>query len=268
MGLKVCCTQGGIIEGTPGGKFEEIAGIKTYIASAEGGDASKAIIVFTDAFGLGLKNNLLIADMLSKETGITVYVPDLFEGTPASWHVMGPALSVKAQREEKAQTWFYQRWFKLLKIAAEFVPFLVRHHPSKKAKAELVDRIVKAVPATSIGVSGYCYGAKCIDHLAKTGTTKVKSIFVAHPSFLSPSQILAWNYPTSVACPEVDIQMKKSAQEELEAGLRRKEPMPTEFIRYPDTQHGFAARPHWPDQADDFHKALQQSIDWHKRFVV
>lgn len=94
-----CCSKGGILPGEPTGHVEQVAGVETYVARGpEGADASKAIVLFTDAFvhlaaalltvdgfysfGLGLVNNKIISDTIAKATGITVYVPNLFGESP------------------------------------------------------------------------------------------------------------------------------------------------------------------------------------------
>lgn len=81
------CTQGYIVPGEPAGTMVGDAyfhpappGPNT---SASGSKPARAIVVFTDIFGLPLQNCKLIADALSRRVGCDVWVPDLFDGACA-----------------------------------------------------------------------------------------------------------------------------------------------------------------------------------------
>lgn len=59
--------------------METIATFQTYVASPSQGEAdrSKAVVSFTDVFGIGLQNIKIVADMIADQTGFMVYVPDV-----------------------------------------------------------------------------------------------------------------------------------------------------------------------------------------------
>lgn len=68
----------------PRGQYVELDGVKTYLAGASGAD--KAIFVVYDIFGF-FNQTLQGADILADgdtEGKYQVYVPDFFEGQPAS----------------------------------------------------------------------------------------------------------------------------------------------------------------------------------------
>lgn len=71
------CTQGYVLPGEPTGAMIDGA---YFRAGPEGSDASKAIVLLTDIFGLPLKNCRIMADELSQKVGCDVWVPDLFAG--------------------------------------------------------------------------------------------------------------------------------------------------------------------------------------------
>lgn len=70
------CVTGFKLPGTPKGNVQKLGPYDTYIAG-NGGSHEKAIVLFTDAFGLGLDNNKIIADMIAERTGFPVFVPDV-----------------------------------------------------------------------------------------------------------------------------------------------------------------------------------------------
>lgn len=63
------------------GKTVKYGPTDVYIAEPKqgAGDKSKAILLLTDVFGLGLVNNKLLADDWAR-AGFYTYVPDLFDG--------------------------------------------------------------------------------------------------------------------------------------------------------------------------------------------
>ena len=71
------CTQGYVVPGEPQGKMVSGA---YFHAGSPSSRKSRAIVVFTDIFGLPLVNCKIIADELSKRVGCDVWVPDLFDG--------------------------------------------------------------------------------------------------------------------------------------------------------------------------------------------
>ncbi len=78
-GLCEDCVSGGVLPGVTRGSMEQIGPFNTYVAKPTGeikrDDA--ALVYYTDVFGLALKNNKILADMLADELGIVVYAPDL-----------------------------------------------------------------------------------------------------------------------------------------------------------------------------------------------
>jgi len=81
------CTKGDFLPGEPTGSInEEFQG--AYFSPAPGGELSKrAVLLFTDAFGLPLKNCKIIADEMAKRLECDVWIPDYFKGMCAAmWY--------------------------------------------------------------------------------------------------------------------------------------------------------------------------------------
>jgi hypothetical protein len=69
-------------------------------------------------------------------------------------------------KKDQAALGFFGRVFSTIGMIATFLPFLVRHYPSRK-KA-LIENFLRGLPETSIGLSGYCYGGAVIDLATKS----------------------------------------------------------------------------------------------------
>lgn len=75
------CFSGHINPGSPKGRVEKVYGRNTYIAEPPNGQPAKGVIcVVTDAFGLFLVNNKILADHYAAAGQYLVYVPDFMDG--------------------------------------------------------------------------------------------------------------------------------------------------------------------------------------------
>ncbi|KAI0030031.1 Alpha/Beta hydrolase protein [Vararia minispora EC-137] len=143
------CFQGVRHEGTPTGAFEDIAGVKCYVATPPGAhDATKAVLFLCDAFGLTLTNNLLLCDDFARN-GFKVYAPDEFEGEDV------PIASFDSP-EERA------------KLDRE--GWLARHSPAHNlARFKGVLDALRRQGVTRFGATGYCYGGRLVFDLVFAG---------------------------------------------------------------------------------------------------
>jgi hypothetical protein len=83
VGVCENCVAGNLLDGEPSGNTVSGA----YFAPASGQtpsatttDDKKCIILLTDAFGLPIKNNAILADKIAARMGLDVWVPDIFDG--------------------------------------------------------------------------------------------------------------------------------------------------------------------------------------------
>jgi carboxymethylenebutenolidase len=72
------CTSGNLLPGTPKGTEEN--GVYFAKGSNQEDTKEKAVLVFTDIFGLDVPNPKIVADIIAERTGFDVWVPDLFNG--------------------------------------------------------------------------------------------------------------------------------------------------------------------------------------------
>lgn len=124
----VHCVTGYRLPGQPRGRIEKIGTFDTYLAEPSTGvqDTTKAIIFFTDAFGLGLDNNKILADRLAQATGLSVYAPDLFGANPV------PEASLANQPDTAEQLKNASILTKLTSVAkfAVLAPWFFKYRPS------------------------------------------------------------------------------------------------------------------------------------------
>jgi carboxymethylenebutenolidase len=72
------CHEGFLIPGEPKGSM--IGPDYFTPAPSDATERTKAIVLFTDIFGLPSPNPKIIADHLAEHVGVAVWVPDLFNG--------------------------------------------------------------------------------------------------------------------------------------------------------------------------------------------
>ena len=72
------CTSGNLLPGSPKGTEEN--GVYLAKGSNQDDTKDKAVVIFTDIFGLSITNSKIIADTIAERTGFDVWVPDLFNG--------------------------------------------------------------------------------------------------------------------------------------------------------------------------------------------
>jgi dienelactone hydrolase len=252
------CFKGGVhSHGTPTGKEETLYGKKCYVASAPSTSTSKSAILFlTDAFGLELINNKLLADKYAAQTGFKVVVPDIIPGGPA------PVSLINAMQDLMASVAWLDFWGQLRRISAAFsvitamVPFMYRAAPAgayphtlKFARAMRAD-----LPASAkMGVAGFCWGGfgstkLCTETAIEGGSERmIDAQFCGHPSGLTVPDMVVdavskLKVPYSMAIGDKDFVMGKGQVLEIEAALRQKAGEPEvnnyEIKIYPGCGHG------------------------------
>jgi dienelactone hydrolase len=233
------CFKGGVHHehGTPTGKEETLYGKNCYIASSPANSTSKSAILFlTDAFGLDLINNKLLADKYAAQTGFKVVVPDIIPGGPA------PIFIMNTMQEIMAPVAWLDIWGQLRRIYAVFtavvtmVPFKYRADPGGAYPHVLAfARAMRAdLPAgAKMGVAGFCWGGfgstkLCTETTAEGGSEKlIDAQFCGHPSMLKvPDMVLdavsKLKVPYSMAIGDKDMVLGKAQVLQTEAALKQK----------------------------------------------
>lgn len=287
------CFRGGKAVGQPRGTILTFCGRSCYIAGPPPHAPSiSTIIYFTDAFGLDLVNNKLLADDYAANTGFRVIVPDIIPGGPMSPDIM-PLMDVVMTPVALFNIWGQiSRAGSLVRALYHAVPFMWRARPSNNAcfDASLdFTRKVKAslAPGAKLGVAGFCWGGYqsinlCSKPAVEGGSERlIDAQFCAHPSDLGlpddiVNAVLKFKSPMAIAHAQNDFALPHAKMEEVEALLRQKagngEGENGYFYHiktYPDVGHGFAvrAKPGSEKEANAADEAKEQAIEWFKRWL-
>ncbi|GAA5916577.1 protein AIM2 [Sporobolomyces salmoneus] len=170
MSLSSCCATGFIHEGTPVGSIKEVGGVRTYVTLPKGDyDKTKALLFFTDIFGVDtMPNGLLLADSFAAN-GYATYVVDYLKGDPAS-------MEAYAAGKLDLGVW-------------------LQSHSPKEVALPLVDKVQDALKSEGVkrfGCVSFCYGGRVATDKVLNDTIDVA--ITAHPSLLQvPEDIEALN---------------------------------------------------------------------------
>jgi len=216
------CISGVRHEGTSEGKFEEIGGIKSYIATPSTDYPKDKVVLFlTDAFGPEFSNNQLLADDYARN-GFKVVVPAIFE-EPCPPNALDPGSGF------------------------DFNKWIGSNKPDvTEPRIRKVVATLKASGVKRIGVVGYCYGARSAFNLAYEHEIHV--VAVSHPSLLqipadAEKYLQSSQAPLHINSCEVDEQFPKEAQEKTDELLGNGKFAPGyQRAYFEGCTHGFAVR--------------------------
>ncbi|GJN92376.1 hypothetical protein Rhopal_005406-T1 [Rhodotorula paludigena] len=235
------CLKGYRLEGGPKGKMAELDGVSYYLAEGPKGDKERAIVLASDLFGFGLPNTKLVADWFAENTGLSVFVPDLFEGDYIDTSVIQSQLD--AVEEPMKEKTFFGR------IAAKL-------STSLKTK----------MGYQRLGLVGYCFGGSIAVWLAASDSPIDVSVCY-HPSRLTLQDFEAIRKPFMLVCAEEDMSfdgMKPSALVALDK-VRSKHSIPVQvWDDNAGTTHGFGCRPNMKraDVRESYEKSNARTKAW------
>ncbi|KJA16584.1 hypothetical protein HYPSUDRAFT_91198 [Hypholoma sublateritium FD-334 SS-4] len=232
-------------EGTPQGKWEKIGGVDTYVATPTVEYAKdKAILFLPDALGPQHINNRLLADDFAAN-GFKTYVPDYLNGDPIPPDALNPGQLFDIMK----------RWFPT--HTQEFT----------RPPLDAVIAALKAAGVTSLGATGYCFGAgRYVFDLAFENIIKVG--VVSHPSLFKTPDDLA-KYVAQSTAPLLINSCTNDAQFPLEASAQA-DALFAGFApgykraHFEGLAHGFAVRGDLSKPAEKAGKegAFRFAIEW------
>ncbi|KAL1919898.1 uncharacterized protein VTP21DRAFT_1830 [Calcarisporiella thermophila] len=223
------CVQKRVLPGNPTGKEIKIGGLDCYYAESAS-TTDKGIFIFTDVFGLTVPNVKLAADRFALQ-GYHVFVPDFFRGDLPDLNNFGP--------------WMERNSFSRILEEAE----------------PIIEEIRSKYGVKKLAGKGYCYGAKPAFLLSIAG--KLDALAVAHPTLLNKDDLKAVPGPVLYICAEVDQQFTDELRAFAEEEMKRRQ-VPSKFVFYPGTVHGFTMRYDPDDQeaVKKAHDAREQTIQF------
>ncbi|KZT19448.1 dienelactone hydrolase endo-1,3,1,4-beta-D-glucanase [Neolentinus lepideus HHB14362 ss-1] len=262
------CSQGFILPGEPEGEITNVTSINAYLHRApEGSTSTRAVFLFTDIFGLQLKNSKILADTFSKRLGCDVWVPDFFAGSPP----LGIYDLEGIMPRKPGQT---IPFFSYLKFAWLFLRRAFGFYRNRPAVVDarvksFITKVKEDKKYSKVGAVGYCFGGSMCVRLSSKHL--LDSIVIAHPGACPPELVQTIQIPSSWACAEDDMSFKPQVRQAAEAVLAGRKGKPNfteyEFKDYKGTVHGFASRPHLEDAEAKagFDGALDQTVAWFEK---
>ncbi|SGZ54711.1 CIC11C00000001292 [Sungouiella intermedia] len=243
--FSLCCVQGKLHDGEASGVIKKQFGINAYVTGEDYGDA-RNIVIFSDVFGIGLKNNLLIADCLA-DAGYRVYIPDIFDGDAIKVESMSNGFDPEA----------FAAWKK-------------RHDPVNVASftQKFLDDLRQSVGDSKyIATIGHCYGAGFVlRSLAEGGGADAGA--VAHPSFVSGSLFEGVTKPLLISAAENDNAFARQDRVEAEIALHENG-IKYQITVFSGVSHGYAVRGDMSDLSVKYakEKTLMDQISWINHFL-
>jgi dienelactone hydrolase len=272
----------------------DLYGAPTYVAGTSTSQTSQSTIIFlTDAFGLKLVNNKLLADAYALATGCRVLVPDIIPGGPMSPDVL-PLMDSVITPVPLFNLWGQaMRVWSLLAAMPHVIPFFWRAFPSYPASFKPCLEYARKVKAdlpkdAKLGVAGFCWGGNqsinlCSQPAVEGGSERlIDAQFCAHPSKLDlPNAVVEavrkFKTPVAIAHADNDMALPTKDMEATEAALRQavgegdgNDGYYYEVKTYKEVGHGFAVRamPGSEKEAQGADEAKEQAIEWFKKWLL
>ncbi|KAK6120095.1 hypothetical protein DH2020_046225 [Rehmannia glutinosa] len=223
-----CCENPPTLSPSSGvGSVIEFGGLKSYVSGPS--DSKLAVLLAADVY----------ADKVAA-AGFYVVVPDFFYGDPYD-----PA------NEEK--------------------PLLVwksLHEPAKAFEdAKPVIEALKSKGISAIGAAGFCYGAKVVVELAKSGL--IQAGVLLHPSFVTLDDVKEVKAPLAILGAEVDKLSPPELVKKFEEILLSKSEVGSFVKIFPGVAHGWTVRYKLDDEkaVKSAEEAHQDMLNWFTKYV-
>ncbi|ORY77688.1 dienelactone hydrolase [Protomyces lactucae-debilis] len=233
------CVTGHLHEGPTSGTEQKLFGLDTYVA---GDKAEHIVICFTDIFGWKINNVRLIADLISRQTGYQVLIPDFHQGDSLPL-LVDEVLQPDPKAPPKP---FFTRAKNMMSVVGSAAPWFYRHREatSRPLIENFIEQLRRQHPGAKVAGIGYCWGGRYAllgTHARDTSTDPLLDCAVlCHPSLTSDSEYAAAKRPISLQIGDQDQGMSMAKVESARKIIDEHKMGQT--IIYPGQKHGFAAR--------------------------
>lgn len=228
---------------------DRLGGLEYYLAkSGETASDSKAIVLGTDIFGLGLPNPKIMADLFAERTRLDVYVPDYFQGEYMDQKELKPPGGT-------GPTPLAQEWRKKYSI------------DNVRPGVEAFCRALKTEKGYKrLGFVGYCYGGVLSVLLAAEQSPTDVSV-CAHPGKLDLADFENVRKPLAMVLAEQDhiFDDQKPAALAILDRIQSEHAVPIAiYDQHAGTTHGFGCRPDLENEAVKraWELAAEETVGW------
>ncbi|GFZ50016.1 hypothetical protein JCM24511_07769 [Saitozyma sp. JCM 24511] len=270
-----CCLEGNTLPGEPAGVLEPATDgnpVARYHAKPNDGnvvDSKTALVLFYDAFGLGIPNPKIIADEFAEKLRINVFVPDYIPNPPPPKSLDAIAESYPGEHAKKS-------WLRTILDYGSAIVHLVPYvrgllNGAVMPLASKACEQLKKEGYENLGAIGYCRGGSVIVHLMSKGDASLlKCGVICHPSPEGKDLYGAITFPTQWHLASHDMRFKDPQIAELRQAVEKKSDVITEITVHPDTVHGFAARPNLKNESAKagFEKANDDAIAFFNKHLL
>ncbi|KAI4317731.1 hypothetical protein L6164_025578 [Bauhinia variegata] len=206
-----CCSNPPTLNPNSGaGHVEKLGGLDAYVTGPS--DSKLAILLISDVFGFEAPNLRKLADKIAA-SGYHVVVPDFLNGDPY----------VPENKERPFPVWIKD------------------HAPDKSVEdAKPVVEALKSKGFSAIGAAGFCWGAKAVVGLAKSG--HIQAAVLLHPSFITLDDIKDVDVPIAVLGAEIVQISPPELIQQFEQVLNAKPGLDCHVKIFPKVSHGWSVR--------------------------
>ncbi|XP_054806139.1 endo-1,3;1,4-beta-D-glucanase-like isoform X3 [Prosopis cineraria] len=153
--------------------------------------------------------------------------------------------------------------------ASRPLPVWLKDHEPDKAfeDAKQVIEALKSTGVLAIGAASFCWGAKCVVELAKSGMIQAALLF--HPSFVTVDDIKGVNIPIAILGAEIDQYCPPELVKQFEEVLTAKLGDDCDVKVVPKVSHGWTVRYNIEDEAAVMaaEEAHQKLFAWFAKHV-
>lgn len=243
--MATCCLRGFKWEGQPTGRIGKLGNNPAYIA---GSNPDAAVLFVHDLLGWTFPNARLLADHFAEEAGVTVYLPDFFDGWVVDFDL------VVTEQFHKIDLAGWQK-----ANGRE-----VREPEIFACARELREK------HKTVGAIGFCYGGWAVYRLGarEHQPPLVDFISAGHPSHLTKQDIDEVAVPVQMLSTEID-QMYTPEMKTYTFETLTKLQIPFDFQHFPKAVHGCLSRgdEKVPGERDTMVRGKNAAVSWFKQWL-
>ncbi|KAL0391051.1 UNVERIFIED_CONTAM: 1,4-beta-D-glucanase [Sesamum calycinum] len=256
-----CCENPPTLSPSSGvGSVVEVAGLKTYVSGSS--DSKLAILLASDVFGYEAPNLRKLADKVAA-AGFYVVVPDFFCGDPydpdnASKPLQSGNHCMNLELVSSVNP------FSMLYLLGILTDFQIVAKACEDAKP--IIEALKSKGISAIGAAGFCYGAKVVVQLAKSGL--IQAGVLLHPSFVTEDDIKEVKEPLAILGAEIDNFTPPDLVRKFGEILSKSEV--ASFVKiFPGVVHGWTMRYKFDDEkaVKSAEEAHEDMLNWFIKYV-